>query len=193
MSQSAYQFKIELVYSNPLIWRRIAVPDTYTFWDLHVAIQDVMGWQDCHLHEFRIKDHSPTRIGIPNDEFEDDLDILPDWEVPVKEYFKDKGDMVEYVYDFGDGWNHHILFEAIQPLIQGKQYPVCLGGERNGPPEDCGGVPGYEYLIEVLGDPDHAEHDEMKAWIGGDFDPEYFDCRDVEFENPKTRLKRIVR
>jgi hypothetical protein len=49
------QFKIELNDITPLIWRRIQVPSEYNFWDLHVAIQDAMGWLDYHLHHFEIK------------------------------------------------------------------------------------------------------------------------------------------
>ncbi|GAH94095.1 unnamed protein product [marine sediment metagenome] len=39
-----YQFKITLKDIKPPIWRKIQVPKTYTFYDLHVAIQDSMGW-----------------------------------------------------------------------------------------------------------------------------------------------------
>jgi hypothetical protein len=51
------QFKITLKHIKPPIWRRILVPETYTFWDLHVAIQDAMGWTASRLHEFRIKNN----------------------------------------------------------------------------------------------------------------------------------------
>lgn len=193
MSNSSYQFKIELKDTDPLIWRRIAVPDSCTFWDLHVAIQNAMGWQDCHLHEFSINDQSSPKIGIPDEEFEDERGIVPGWEVPVSKYFNQEDEIIEYIYDFGDNWKHKIILEAILPVVQGKKYPICLGGERNCPPEDCGGVPGYEYLLEVLADPDHKEHDGMKDWLGGDFDPNQFDCKKVIFEDPQKRLKRMLR
>jgi len=64
----ACQFLIVLAGTRPLVWRRILVPERYTFWDLHVAIQDAMGWKDCHLHEFEVVEVSekpPLRIGIP--------------------------------------------------------------------------------------------------------------------------------
>jgi hypothetical protein len=37
------QFLVVLLQTNPLVWRRIQVPGDYSFWDLHVAIQDAMG------------------------------------------------------------------------------------------------------------------------------------------------------
>ncbi|NQT25203.1 plasmid pRiA4b ORF-3 family protein [candidate division KSB1 bacterium] len=196
MSNSIYQFKIELKDTDPLIWRRIAVPDTYTFWDLHVAIQDAMGWADCHLHNFKVLDAVENKIitiGIPDEEFEEELPVVPGWEAPITNFLTEEGEIVEYVYDFGDDWEHKILLESILPAVQGKKYPLCLGGERNCPPEDSGGVPGYDYLLEVLADPKHEEYEAMTDWLGGDLDPDYFDCSDVKFENPKKRLKKILR
>jgi hypothetical protein len=83
-----YKFKITLRESKPPIWRRIQVPKTYTFWDLHVAIQDSMGWSDYHLHEFEIM--NPTtkrkvRIGIPEGDF--DQEVLPGWNHKIADYF----------------------------------------------------------------------------------------------------------
>ena len=190
MGKNVYQIRIKLKDTHPLIWRRIAVPDDYTFWDFHVAIQDAMGWQDYHLHEYRMKNES-FRIGVPDMEFDEDPDLLAGWEVPISKYLKEKGDAIEYVYDFGDYWVHNILLEAIHPVEEGFQYPKCIEGERNCPPEDCGGILGYEYLLEVLANPDHEEHDKMKAWLGGNFDPNYFNCMDVEFTDPKERLEQM--
>ena len=81
------QFKVHLRGSKPLIWRRFEVPASYNFWDLHVAIQDAMGWQDYHLHAFRVRNPvtgDVEEIGIPDeDRFEGEPDFLPGWEVPV--------------------------------------------------------------------------------------------------------------
>ena len=84
MPKRIYQFKIKLQGITPTIWRRIQVPETYSFWDLHVAIQDAMGWLDYHLHLFRVhRDHVPVpiEIGIP-DEYavEGDPEIHASWE-----------------------------------------------------------------------------------------------------------------
>lgn len=62
--QSIYQFKITLEEVGPTIWRRIQVPESYSFWDLHVAIQDAMGWRDSHLHEFTITNPKTALKGI---------------------------------------------------------------------------------------------------------------------------------
>ena len=72
---------------------------------------------------------------------------------------------------------------------RGARYPVCVGGERACPPEDCGGIWGYEALLEVINDPAHEEHEEMLDWLGGQFDPEQFDSATVKFDDPKKRWK----
>jgi hypothetical protein len=84
-----------------------------------------------------------------------------------------------YEYDFGDGWEHEILVEKILQSEPGVRYPVCLAGKRACPPEDCGGVWGYESLLEALRDPEHPEHNDMLEWIGEDFDPEAFDLDSI--------------
>lgn len=84
-----------------------------------------------------------------------------------------------YTYDFGDGWEHGITVEKVLPPDPETQYPVCTGGKLHGPPEDCGGIPGFYNLLEALADPDHEQHGELKEWIGDDFDAEAFSVEDV--------------
>src|SRR5881296_1857231 len=76
-----YQFKLVLVGVEPPIWRRIQVPETYSFWDLKVALQDSMGWLDYHLHLFRVTKPvtgEVLQIGIPDDDaLEGDEPVLP--------------------------------------------------------------------------------------------------------------------
>lgn len=102
-------------YSDPLVWRRIEVPDSYSFWDLHVAIQDAMGWLDYHLHEFSVV-HPRTgrmqRIGIPDQDDPGKRPLLADWEVQIEEYFTDGGPPALYLYDFGDDWRHLVAYEG---------------------------------------------------------------------------------
>lgn len=81
-----------------------------------------------------------------------------------------------YTYDFGDNWEHEILFEGRQAAGPGVKYPLCLEGERAGPPEDCGGPPIFEHLLEVLANPRHEEYAEV-ADAYGSFDPGRFDPR----------------
>ena len=171
----AYQVKVSLRGIRPPIWRRIQVPADYSFWDLHVAIQDAMGWWDYHLHAFRVADPSHGEedlIGIPDeDRFVGDPEYLPGWTVPIDKAFAKPGDSASYEYDFGDGWEHEIVLEMITPREPKVRYPRCLAGERACPPEDCGGPWGYENMLKILADPRHEEHDETLTWVGGSYDP----------------------
>ena len=113
-SNIVYQFRIALNEIEPTIWRIIQVPSGYSFWDLHVAIQDAMGWLDYHLHAFRVRmlhNKKETEIGIPDDE-EYDHPVLPGWKVPITRVFTEPGEMATYGYDFGDGWSHTVLLEG---------------------------------------------------------------------------------
>jgi hypothetical protein len=167
------------------------VPSSYTFWDLHVAIQDAMGWLDCHLHEFRMR--SPTggplvEIGIPSDEdFWDRPEPLCGWEELIASYFTLSNRTATYVYDFGDGWEHSVVLEEIAPLEGSMVLPVCVAGRRRCPPEDCGGTGGFERFLEIMGDASHPEYEEMLAWVGGAFDPSEFDRAAVRFDDPYER------
>jgi hypothetical protein len=191
MADRVYQFKITMKDIKPIIWRRILVPESYDFWDLHVAIQDAMGWLDYHLHVFRIRRkhaHSATEIGIPDeDRFEDEPEMLAGWEIPITSYFEEVGARAEYEYDFGDCWKHEIVFEGILLKEKKQKYPKCIDGARACPPEDCGGVPGYYNLLEILSDPDNEEYEDMIAWLGEKYDPDEFSPDKVKFDNPKKR------
>lgn len=188
-----YQFKIALNDIEPPVWRRILVPETYTFWDLHVAIQDAMGWYDTHLHEFEITNPSDgvkVGIGIPDEDF-DESEILPGWKIRIADFFSDGHIKAEYTYDFGDNWTHTILFEKILPRERGIVYPACIGGERACPPEDVGGPDGYENFLRIIMDPRHKRYKEMLDWAG-DFEPEYFDSKAIIFDDPSKRLKEMI-
>ena len=193
--KTIYQFKIELSGIEPSIWRRIEVPSTYSFWDLHVAIQDSMGWLDYHLHTFRLpstQENQPTLIGTP-DEFGGD--IVSGAEVGIVEFFTQPGIEANYDYDFGDGWEHKIILEGMFLKQQEVKYPICTGGERASPPEDCGGIPGYYNLVEIVNDPHHEEHEDIVSWLIGHaknyhpYQAAHFDPTKVKFDNPKKRWK----
>ncbi len=184
-----YDFKVTLLDTDPEVYRRIVVPESYSFWDLHVAIQDAMGWLDCHLHAFRFVESGITEgIGIPDDDGLADVETLPGWETPIEDYF-DVGDSCIYEYDFGDGWIHRITLHGIFLAEKGRRYPVCMDGAMACPPEDCGGVPGYYRLLEILSDPQHEEFDELLEWLEDPFDPAAFSLSEVKFDNPKKRFK----
>ncbi len=195
--KQVFQFKITLKDIKPPIWRCIQVPSSFTFWDLHIAIQDAMGWLDCHLHEFRIPDITGKTLsfGIPDEEFDDDF--LPGWKSRVSRFLNLERPVFEYVYDFGDNWRHKVELEKVLPVEPGKEYPRCLKGKRACPPEDCGGPWGYQDLLEILEDPQHEQHADMKSWVTsineGPFNPEEFDPADVVFSDPKVRFEWAFR
>ena len=94
-----------------------------------------------------------------------------------------------YRYDFGDNWEHVVVLEKVLPPEGGVRYPVCLGGARACPPEDCGGVAGYERMLEALRDPRHEEHGEWLDWLGREFDPAAFDLDAVNRALERHRKK----
>lgn len=187
------QFKIELAEIQPLIWRRILVPPDYNFWDLHIAVQDAMGWRDCHLHHFDIKakgKKTVTRIGIPDFVRQSGKkSVYPGWEIPVGHYFNDLGTAAEYLYDYGDSWRHTVLLEGYIMREKDTGYPLCIAGERACPPESCGGEYGYLQLIKTLSNPKDPDYEMMKLWVGEDWQPERFDRSKLIFSNPRERWK----
>jgi hypothetical protein len=185
-----YQFKITLNEIKPPIWRRIQVPENYTFWDLHVAIQDAMGWLDYHLHQFEIVNPSygmKESIGIPDEEFGDE--VLPGWEQKIAKYFSPANKIAYYIYDFGDNWEHTVQLEKILPCEKNVRYPVCVEGNRACPPEDCGGIWGYHDFLEIIMDPGNEQYEEILEWVGGEFEPEAFNPAEVIFTDPVKRKK----
>jgi len=188
-----YQFRITLKGTKPPIWRRIQVTETYTFWDLHVAIQDAMGWGDYRLHEFEMRHPSTgenVRIGTPAEESEFfGPEIISEHKQKIADWFSMENRVANYTYDFGDNWEHKIQLEKILPRGRNIEYPVCIAGERACPPEDCGGIWGYEKSLEAINNPDHEKHEEMLEWVGGEFDPEHFDVNEVSFDDPDERRK----
>ncbi|MEK6734340.1 MAG: plasmid pRiA4b ORF-3 family protein, partial [Pseudomonadota bacterium] len=156
-----YQFKISLICFSPKIWRRIQVPEGYKFLGLHKAIQDAMGWEDYHLHEFEIispETIRKERIGIIDENDFPDYELLDEKKAKIATYFSKTNKKAIYSYDFGDDWSHEILFEKILPAEAQVKYPRCIDGENACPPEDCGGVWGYEEMLEIIQDPKHPEY-----------------------------------
>jgi hypothetical protein len=188
-----FQFKVTLEGINPAVWRQIQVPESYSFWDLHVAIQDAMGWKDYHLHLFRLinpKTGQPESIGIPDEEGIDyDQVILPGWDLAIADYFTHPTVSAMYEYDFGDDWQHVVLLEDILPRDASTKYPWCLAGAQACPPEDCGGVHGYAEFVEAYQDPSHKEHRAMHDWLGEGYDPNAFSPEAVHFDNPRKRWR----
>ncbi len=174
-SNTIFQFKITLLDSNPPIWRRIQVQDC-TLDKLHEHIQTAMGWTNSHLHQFEIKGQRYGDPELLDDGFED-FDCEDSTTTMVSEILPKTGKRFafKYEYDFGDSWEHEVMFEGSPPIDPKAKYPLCLEGERACPPEDCGGVWGYGDFLDAISNPKHEEHENMLEWIGGKFDPERFD------------------
>jgi Plasmid pRiA4b ORF-3-like protein len=171
-----YQLKIVLQGSKPPIWRRIQVQSNITLDVLHQIIQTTMGWYNSHLHQFDIHGTFYSSPAFQMEETEDESRIKLD-RVLTRPQSK-----FSYEYDFGDGWEHQIVLEKVLPVEPETQYPCCIKGKRNCPPEDIGGIWGYQNFVAAVQDenhPEHAESLEQLEWIGGDFDPEWFDLVEI--------------
>lgn len=174
IAQRLYQFKITLNESDPPIWRRIQVKNC-TLDKLHEHIQTAMGWTNSHLHQFKIDgelygDHDLLDNGFEGFDGDDSTVTMINKIVPRE----GKRFTFVYEYDFGDCWEHEVLFEGCLRSEKGRRYPLCVEGERSCPPEDVGGIWGYTEFLEAVADPKHDRHDEFVEWAGP-FDAEHFD------------------
>ena len=192
--------KIALRYVKPPIWRRVEVPDTLTFWELHFVLQILFDWQNSHLFEFR------QGRGTPNDFLAGSPPVLPGdddntperqldpREVTLDEVLRNPKDKVTYVYDFGDYWEHDIVVEKVQPLPEGVPLPAvrCLAGKRAAPPKDLGGFPVYEQLLNLLAEKAAGTRKRLPSEFAGlaKFDPEEFPLAD--YNHDLSLLRQIV-
>lgn len=173
-SKQVYRIKITLQGSKPPIWRRVEVPADIRLSALHEVLQDVMGWEGEHLHQFMI-----GRECYGGEMLADQGDVEDEDEVKLNTLIKKEKEKFLYEYDFGDSWEHRLEVERILPADPDVHYPRCVAGKRACPPEDCGGVWGYAELLEAIRDPAHPEHEDMLEWVGGEFDPEEFNLEAV--------------
>lgn len=177
MSRKIYQIQISLKDFQPKIWRRAFIPSDLLLSDVHKIIQTCMGWTNSHLHQF-IKNDVIFTHKSPELDYDDTIQV--DYKnIKLSDLLKKEKERIIYEYDFGDGWEHDIILEKILAFDKDTRYPVCLDGEMNCPPEDCGGAFGYSDLLDILKNPDHEEYESYIEWLGGEFDPEYFDKKKV--------------
>ncbi|HHW39724.1 MAG TPA: plasmid pRiA4b ORF-3 family protein [Syntrophomonadaceae bacterium] len=182
---NVYQLKITLLEIEPPIWRRILVPQNITFYKLHKIIQASFGWQDYHLFNFDLGD---VVVHIP------DPDYAPGELYGGKKELNAKRTKIDellverkrctYTYDFGDKWQHEVVLEKTLEAKEGRHYPLCIAGARHRPPEDVGGVGGYQEFLGVIRNPKHPEYNNYLLWAekdtgGRKFDPEYFYINEV--------------
>ena len=166
-SPSILKLKVTLLDLKPPVWRRLLVPETTTLAVLHEVIQAAMGWTCSHLHQFEIDGGhfgDPTMLDEVADQARYRLSRL----------VKDGVRKFTYLYDMGDRWEHSVVVEGREPAVEGMAYPACVAGKRACPPEDCGGVWGYQDLLDILATPDHPERAERLEWLGHEIDPEAF-------------------
>jgi hypothetical protein len=159
---------------DPPIWRRLEVPASLKLERLHDVLQAALGWTNSHLHVFEVGEE---RIGVPYalDQLTDGLYTRSGRMVELGHVVDKRFSRFTYEYDLGDSWRHTIEIESVEDDATGGDWVSCLDGARSCPPEDCGGVGGYEHLLEVLFDPQHPEFEETREWVGPGFDPERFD------------------
>jgi hypothetical protein len=175
------QFRVTLAEVRPMVWRRIQVPADYTLARLHKVIQAATGWEDYHLHKFTIAD-------IPYGDIDTDEEdrVRDERAFRLRDFTLATGNRIDYEYDFGDCWRHVLELEDRQSAVAGTVYPHCAGGECSAPPEDVGGVSGYDEFLEALLDPGDEEHEHIKPWVGQPFDPTAFS---INGANERLRKK----
>ncbi len=175
------RLRVDLEWAKPPIWRRVEVPACATLGQLHEVLQAAFGWDGSHLHSFDDGDQSYGRADL-------DLDFVDQDGVRLTEVTP-VGGTLKYTYDFGDSWKHVVRVEKRVPAEEGVVYPRCTGGRRAAPPDDCGGVGGYEDLLEAIADPGHEDHQQMTEWFAevwgmdvhevASFDPALFDVVEI--------------
>lgn len=182
--QAVFQLRLQLQEVRPVVWRRVLVPGAVRLSKLADMLCATMGWQNYHLHQFRIGD---ALYGMHVEDWEDvDPHEIDESTVTVLQALRDERRFF-FDYDFGDSWEHEIVIEDLTWNYHALKFAVCIDGQNACPPEDVGGVSGYEGFLAVLGDPDHEEHEHWRAWAGESFAPDVFDLGTVNAELQRIR------
>ncbi|MCB2181623.1 MAG: plasmid pRiA4b ORF-3 family protein [Desulfobulbaceae bacterium] len=172
-----YQLKVSLVGMKPPIWRIFLIADSVTLRELHEAIQIVMGWTNTHLYEFVAGRKRYGDLDPDYDEF--NTGLIDAGSTKFSAVMRKEKSKIKYEYDFGDGWMHDLVLEKKLKFETDQQLPYCLTGRRGCPPEDVGGVWGYQEFLAIYQDEQHPEHNEMVEWAGDYFHPENLDLEEI--------------
>ena len=172
MATTIVRLKVSLRHICPPVWRRVEIAADATLFNLHRALQTAMGWSDSHLHQFC---HRGVYYGQSDREY--GVHRENERRVRIHDVLRRPKDRLVYEYDFGDGWEHEVVLESLEEARPGMRYPRVVAGKRACPPEDVGGLGGYENFLEAIANPEHPEHQEFLEWCGGPFDPEQFDLK----------------
>ncbi|GAN73976.1 hypothetical protein Apmu_0130_01 [Acidiphilium multivorum AIU301] len=189
---NAAQLRVTITDIEPPIWRQLIVPLTWDLGMLHLVIQAAFNWWNSHLHEFQIGGLSYGDPDVINEFGSEEHRAFSENEVRLCDFRREPGLMFIYNYDFGDNWNHLVEIEDFLAFDLVPRFATCIAGARARPPEDVGGVSGYENFLAVMADPTHEDHRSTKTWAGGYFDPEWFDLALVD-NDVKKALKQNVR
>lgn len=185
-SRAAYVVRVDLNGAEPPIWRRLRLASDMSLPRLHDVVQIVMGWMDSHLHHFQMgpdqEDFRMTPFLTHFDEMEGETDGLFERDVRLDETIAEPGQRLFYEYDFGDSWQHTITLEKVEPWDDDAPEVTCLTGRRACPPEDVGGIGGYEEAVSAWRG-ESGENPEwfqqIRDWLPVDFDPERFDTDEI--------------
>lgn len=183
------QIRIALRDIEPPVWRRVQVPVDFSLRHLHDVIQAVMDWLGYHLHQFEIGEKLYGQPEIAGDDHFGPK-LYSDRNTRLAQLIERGVERFTYTYDFGDDWQHDIEFERTLEAEAGIEYPILVAGERQCPPEDCGGPPGFLNIVDALSDPEHPDHEEILDWYGERFDPEDMNLVAVEAMLSRIRGRR---
>ncbi len=185
MNEPVVRIRIELEGTDPLVWRSVDVPVSSSLMALHDIIQVTMRWKDAHLFEFVVGDRV---YGEPNAEDAAwGRKLFFAKNIRLKSLIERGIDHFRYVYDFGDNWQHRVTIEGLRQGEAETDYPAFVGGARRSPPEDVGGISGFEEFLEAVSDPRHEDHDRMLTWCGGPYDLE-----DIEEHGIRVILEQFA-
>ena len=183
MSNQNYLLEIELLHVKPKIWRNFTIPSNISLHCLHEIIQIVMGWENSHLYEFKI---GPNKY-IEDPEEEEEL--LESEDYNLCDLLKNENDRFEYLYDFGDYWEHLITVKNISSSKRNlKPKTECLDGAGACPLEDVGGALGHLEFCKIIKDPKHEEYKNFIAWAGKNYDSEKFNRNRLNLKLEKYKF-----
>ncbi|MFN7399148.1 MAG: plasmid pRiA4b ORF-3 family protein [Sandaracinobacter sp.] len=189
MTDQIVRLHITLEDIEPAIWRRVELPLANSLKTLHLAIQAAMLFENCHMFRFDVGDAS---YGIP---------MKDDWMDPPT---RDAGNIrlaklvergitsIRYTYDFGDDWGHRVEIEGVFTADPEREYPRFVDGERRAPPEDVGGLPGFEGFLDAMTKPRHPNRKAMLEWYGRPFDPLDISADDINARMAKLAKRRAL-
>lgn len=179
------RIRIELEDIDPAVWRCVEVPLTTSLRGLHEIIQAAMLFENYHLFQFDIGD---KRYGTPDREWDYGSPTIDAKNIRLGVLIERGVDQFSYTYDFGDNWQHSITIETVAAADPAADYPRFIEGARRAPPEDVGGVPGFEEFLEAMTKPRHPERKRLITWYGRVFDPE-----DIDLPTINARIGKLAR